>query len=79
MPWSAHLLELGGIGLLWGAKFLLAATASTALLIAARWVRPGQSPSRITFRFALVLVQGATIGLVWVSLSNTALLSSIHS
>ena len=61
MPWSAGLLEVGGIALLWGAKFVLVATASTALMLAARWVRPNRRISKVTFRMALLSVQGATI------------------
>ncbi|TMB41428.1 MAG: hypothetical protein E6J53_10580 [Chloroflexi bacterium] len=77
MPWSARLLELGGIGLFWGAKLLLVATAATALLLAARWVQPERRYSQVMFRFALASVQVATIGLAAVSLHNTVVLGSI--
>jgi hypothetical protein len=76
MPVSARLLELGGIGLFWSTKLLLVVAAGTGLLLAARWTRRDHRASTVTFRFCLVAVQGATIGLVWVSLSNVALLSS---
>lgn len=77
MPMSATLLELGGIALFWGMKFLLVLVAGMILFLAARWVRPGHRISLITFRVALVAVQAATIGLAYVSLSNTVLLSSL--
>ena len=77
MPISAHLLDMGGIGLFWSTKLLLVAAAGTALLLAARWTRRDQQASRITFRFCLVAVQGATLGLAWVSLTNLQLLSSL--
>jgi hypothetical protein len=77
MPVSAGLLELGGIGLLWSTKLLLVAGAGTGLLLAARWTRGNHRASRLTFRFCLVAVQAATIGLVWVSLSNVALLNTL--
>jgi hypothetical protein len=77
MPASARLLELGGLGLLWSTKLLLVAAAGTALLLTARWARRDSRRSRTTFRFCLVAVQAATVGLVWVSLTNVALLSSL--
>lgn len=77
MPMSARLLELGGIALFWGTKFLLVVTAAMVLFVAARLVRPGHRLSRITFRVALVAVQAATIGLAYASLSNAMLLSSL--
>src|SRR5579872_388975 len=79
MPMSARLLELGGIALFWGTKFLLVLAAGTVLFLAARWVRPGHRLSLVTFRVALVAVQAATIGLAYVSLSNTVLLTSLPS
>jgi len=74
---SAELLSQGGLALLLGAKLLLAVAAAAVLGLAALRIRHGVTASRITFRFALVAVQAATIGLVWVSLSNVALLSSL--
>ena len=76
MAVSAQLLNQGGLALLLGTKLLLAAAAA-ALGLAALRIKRGVNPSRITFRFALTVVQAATIGLVWVSLSNVALLSSL--
>jgi hypothetical protein len=64
--------------LFWGAKFVLVVTVASALLLAARWVRPDRLISRVTFRVALVSVQGMTIGLAGVSLSNAMLLSSMQ-
>jgi hypothetical protein len=78
MPVSARLLELGDISLLWSTKLLLVAAAGTALLLAARWAQRDRRTSRTIFRFCLVGVQGATMGLAWVSLSNVALLSSLR-
>jgi hypothetical protein len=77
MPVSAHLLERGDIALLWSTKLLLVAAAGTALLLTARWAARDRKASRITFRLCLVAVQAATLGLVWVSLTNVALLSSL--
>jgi len=77
LPISAQLLELGGIGLFWSTKLLLVAAAGTALLLMARWARRDHPASRVPFRFGLILVQGATMGLVWVSLSNVVLLGSL--
>ena len=77
MPASAQLLELGGIGLFWSTKLLLVAAAGIALLVAARWARGDQRASLITFRFCLVAVQAATLGLAWVSLTNLQLLSTL--
>ena len=77
MPISARLLEQGGIGLFWSTKLLLVAAAGTALLLTARWAGRDSQRSRTTFRFCLVAVQAATIGLVFVSLTNVALLSSL--
>jgi hypothetical protein len=76
LPISAELLELGGIGLFWSTKLLLVVAAGTGLLLAALWTQRNHQ-ARITFRFCLVAVQAATIGLVWVSLSNVALLTSL--
>lgn len=78
MPLSARLLEQGGISLLWETKVLLVVAAGAGLLLAARWVRPGRRVSQITFRFALLAVQAATVGLAWVSLSNAVLLGSLQ-
>jgi len=77
MAMSAHLLNQGGLALLLGAKMLLTAAAAAALGLAAFRIKQGAPASRITFRFALMAVQAATIGLVWVCLSNLALLSSL--
>jgi hypothetical protein len=77
MPVSDRLLEQGGIGLLWNTKLLLVAAAGTALLLTARWARRDSRTSRTTFRFCLVAIQAATMGLAWVSLTNVALLSSL--
>ena len=51
--------------------------ASAHTRAAATAGQAGVSASRITFRLAFTAVQAATIGLVWVSLSNVALLSSL--
>ncbi len=77
MAMSAHLLNQGGLALLLGAKMLLTAAAAAALGLAALRIKQGAPASRITFRFALMAVQAATIGLAWVCLSNLALLSSL--
>lgn len=77
MPMSAHLLNIGGITLFWGAKCLLVATAAGALFLAARWVRPDRQVSRITFRVALLCIQAATLGLAWVSVNNVMLLHTL--
>lgn len=77
MPISARLLEVGGITLLWGTKFLLGVAFALALILAARWVRPEDRLSRMTFRLTLAAVQSATIVLTWVSLSNVMLFGSL--
>ena len=77
LPVSSRLLDLGGIGLLWSTKLLLVAAAGTALFLTARWAGRDHGPSRTMFRFCLVSVQAATLGLTWVSLSNVALLTSL--
>ena len=77
MAVSAQLLDYGGIALLLGAKLLLAAAAAATVSLAALRIKQGVTASRITFRLALMAVQAATIGLVWVSLGNVALLSSL--
>ncbi len=77
MAMSAQLLNQGGPALLLGAKLLLTAAAALALGLAALRIKQGVTASRVTFRFALMAVQAATIGLVWVSMSNVALLSSL--
>jgi hypothetical protein len=77
MPVSARLLELGDISLLWSTKILLVTAAGAALFLTALWTQRNGRSSRITFRFCLVAVQAATLGLAWVSLSNVALLSSL--
>ena len=56
---------------------LLTAAAAVALGLAALRIKQGVTVSHITFRFALMAVQAATIGLTSVCLSNVALLSSL--
>src|SRR6266852_6789392 len=75
MAMSAQLLNQGGLALLLGAKLLLTAAAALALALAALRIKQGVTASRITCQFALTAVQAATIGLVWVSVRNVALLS----
>jgi hypothetical protein len=78
MPVSSQLLEVGGITLFWTFKLMIVASATAALLAAARKVRDDNHRlSRITFRIALVSVQAVTIGVAAVSLSNVALLTTI--
>ncbi|HEY1456139.1 MAG TPA: hypothetical protein VGG31_06555 [Candidatus Dormibacteraeota bacterium] len=79
MPVTGRLLDAGGIALLWGTKVLLVLIAAAILFLAARAVRPDHRLSVITYRVALVSVQLATVGLVWVSLSNAVLLGSLPS
>jgi len=47
-----------------GAKLLLAAAGAAAMGLAASRIKQGVAASRITFRFALMAVQAATVGLV---------------
>jgi len=61
---SAQLLDYGGLALLLGAKLLLAAAGAAAMGLAASRIKQGVAASRITFRFALMAVQAATVGLV---------------
>ena len=77
MPFTAHLLNTGGIGLLLTTKLVLVVAAGGVLLLTARLTQRGHPASSITFRVCLVAVQVATIGLVGVSLSNVALLGSL--
>ena len=77
MAVSAQLLNQGGLTLLLGAKLVLTAAAAAVLGLAALRIRQGVPASHITFRVALTAVQAATIGLVWVSLSNVAVLSTL--
>ena len=78
MPVSSQLLEVGGIALFWTFKLMIVASATAALLAAARKARDDNNrPARITFRIALVAVQAVTIGVAAVSLSNVALLTTI--
>jgi hypothetical protein len=79
MPVTGRLLDAGGIALLWGTKLLLVLAAGSVLYLAARAVRPGHRLSVITYRVALVSVQMATVGLIWVSLNNAVLLGSLPS
>lgn len=75
MPVSARLMELGGVGMLWGFKVLIVATVAVGLLTAANLVRDGHRLSQLTFSVCLLAVQVATICLAFVSLSNLAILS----
>jgi hypothetical protein len=77
MPISSRLLEVGGVALFWTFKLMIVASAAAALMAAARKVHEDHRMSLITFRVCLVAVQGVTIGLAAVSLSNLALLTSI--
>jgi hypothetical protein len=78
MPVSSQLLQVGGIALFWTFKLLVVASAAAALFAAARKVREEDHRiARLTFRFALIAVQGVTIGLAAVSLSNLVVLSSL--
>jgi len=79
MPVSGRLLDIGGIALLWGFKLLLVVAATSVLLMAARAVKPEHRLSMFTYRAALLAVQVATVGLVWVSLHNAVLLGSLPS
>jgi len=79
MPVSRRLLDAGGIALLWGFKLLLVLAAASVLVLAARAVKPEHRLSVFTYRVALVSVQAATVGLIWVSLSNTMLLGRLPS
>ena len=76
---SAGLLGVGGVGFLFTVKLLVAAAAAATLALAARRINPDVMASRVTFRLALVAVQAATLGVVWASLSNIALLTSLVS
>jgi len=76
-PVRARLLEQGGINLFLTTKLLLVVAAGAALLLTARWARPNHRASRVVFRFSLVAVQAATLGLAWVSLTNLQLLSTL--
>jgi hypothetical protein len=78
MPISAQLLEVGGVTLLWVFKVMIVAAAAAALIAAAHKVREDPHRfSRLTFRLSLLAVQGVTICLAAISLSNVALLGSI--
>ena len=77
MPFTADLLNSGGIGLLLTTKLLLVVAAGGVLLLTARLTRRGHPASSITFRVCLVAVQVATIGLIGISVSNVALLGSL--
>ena len=61
------------------AKLLVAGAAAGVLGLAALRIRHGAGGAHITFRLALAAVQAGTIAVVWTSLSNIALLSSIRS
>jgi hypothetical protein len=76
MPFSARLLEVGGVGLYWGFKLLIVASAAAALIAAARSVRHDHQLSHITFRLSLVAVQAVTICLAGVSVNNLAVMMS---
>jgi hypothetical protein len=75
---TAQLLDWGGLALMLAAKLLVAGAAAAVLGLAALRMRNGAG-GHITFRLALAAVQAGTIAVVWSSLNNVALLSSITS
>lgn len=77
MPMSSQLLEQGGMALFWGTKVLLVIAAASALLLTARWIKHHRPGAKMIYRFALVAVQGVTIGLIGVSISNVVVLASL--
>jgi len=77
MPISSALIQQGGLGLFWITKVLEVGAAGTALFLAALWIRSKRPGAPIVFRIALVAVQAVTIGLVFASLVNAALLGSL--
>jgi len=76
---TAQLLDRGGLALMLAAKLLVAGAAAAVLGLAALRIRRGAGGANITFRLALAAVQVGTIAVVWPSLNNVALLSSITS
>jgi len=76
---TAQLLDRGGLALMLAAKLLVAGAAAAVLGLAALRIRRGAGGANITFRLALAAVQVGTIAVVWTSLNNVALLSSITS
>jgi hypothetical protein len=76
---TAQLLDRGGLALMLAAKLLVAGAAAAVLGLAALRTRNGAGGTHITFRLALAAVQAGTIAVVWASLNNVALLSSITS
>jgi hypothetical protein len=76
---TALLPDRGGLALMLVAKLIVAGAAAAALVLAALRVRRDAGASHLTFRVALVAVQAATIAVVWASLNNVVLLSSITS
>ena len=78
MPVSAHILDVGGVALLWMFKLLVVAGAAAVLVAAARKVAQNDHRlARFTFRASLIAVQAVTVCLACASVSNLALLSSI--
>jgi hypothetical protein len=76
---TAQLLDRGGLALMLAAKLLVAGAAAAVLGLAALRMRNGVGGTHVTFRLALAAVQAGTIAVVWTSLNNVALLSSITS
>jgi len=79
MAATAQLLDHGGVAWMLMSKILIALAAGAALGLAAIRTRKGVGASQITFRLALIAVQGATLGVVWAALSNVGLLTSLGS
>ena len=75
MAATAQLLEHGGLAWMLLSKVLIGFAAGAALGLAALRIRKGVRASHVTFRLALIAVQGATLGVVWAALSNVGLLS----
>ena len=76
---TAQLLDWGGLALMLVAKLLVAGAAAAVLGLAALRIRRGAGGGHINFRLALAAVQAGTIAVVWTSLNNIALMSSITS
>jgi len=77
MPMSSGLIQQGGLGLFWATKVLEVGAIATALFLAALWIRAKRPGAPVVFRVALVCAQALTIGLVFASLLNAALLGSL--
>jgi len=77
MPISSGLIQQGGLGLFWATKVLLVGAAAVALIVTALWIKGKRPGAHIVFRIALVSVQAVTLGLIWISLLNAALLRSL--